>query len=85
MDNPWFPPGLEIRGNLEKWEGIFQSGKSLEFCQDWKSQGILLKGKNWKKLLWKIEKNTWKVREICQPVIVTTLQIWYHTLNKKEL
>ena len=24
----WFPPGLEIRENLEKWEGIFQSGKS---------------------------------------------------------
>ena len=31
---PWFPPGLEIRENLEKWESIFQSGKS---------QGILLK------------------------------------------
>ena len=25
---PWFPPGLEIRENLGKWEGIFQSGKS---------------------------------------------------------
>ena len=24
----WFPPGLEIRENLEKWEGIFQSEKS---------------------------------------------------------
>ena len=24
----WFPLGLEIRENLEKWEGIFQSGKS---------------------------------------------------------
>ena len=36
---PWFPPGLE---NLEKWEGIFQSGKS---------QGILLK------ILEKSEKN----------------------------
>ena len=33
---------------------------------------------------WKIEKNTGKVREICQPVIVKTLQIWYHTLNKKR-
>ena len=39
--------------------------------------------KNQKKLYWKIEKNTGKVREICQPVIVKTLQIWYHTLNKK--
>ena len=26
--DPWFPLGLEIRENLEKWEGIFQSGKS---------------------------------------------------------
>ena len=33
---------------------------------------------------WKIEKNTGKVREICQPVIVKTLQIWYHTLNKRR-
>ena len=32
--SPWFPPGLENRENLEKWEGIFQSGKS---------QGILLR------------------------------------------
>ena len=28
LSSPWFPPGLEIRENLEKWEGIFQSGKS---------------------------------------------------------
>ena len=34
IKNAWFPPGLEIRENLEKWEGIFQSGKS---------QGILPK------------------------------------------
>ena len=56
--NSWFPPGLENRENLEKWEGIFQSGKS---------QGILLRlerigdftqntGKIGKKLYWKIEK-----------------------------
>ena len=42
--NPWFPPGLENRENLEKWEGIFQSGnfvktgkvgeKSGNFTQD---------------------------------------------------
>ena len=83
---PWFPPGLEIGGNLEKLEGIFQSGKSQGICQDWKSLGILLKyWENWKKLYWKIEKNTGKVREICQPVIVKTLQIWYHILNKKDL
>ena len=36
-----------------------------------------------KKLNWNIEKNTGKVREICQPVM-KTLQIWYHTLNKKR-
>ena len=29
----WFPPGLEIRENLEKWEGIFQSGKSVNFVK----------------------------------------------------
>ena len=77
----WFPPGLEIRENLEKWKGIFQSenfvktGKVRKFYSKyWENQ---------KKLYWKIEKNTGKVREICQPVIVKTLQIWYHTLNKK--
>ena len=62
---------------LEKQESIFQSGKS---------QGILLRleksgnftqntGKIRKKLYWKIEKILEKVREICQPVIVKTLQI----------
>ena len=59
-------------------------GKVREICQDWKSQGILLKVlENQKKLYWKIEKNTGKVKEICQLVIVKTLQIWYHTLSKK--
>ena len=52
-----------------------------EFSQDWRSQGILLK--ILEKLYWKIEMDTGKVREICQLVIVKTLQIWYHTLNKK--
>ena len=52
LPGPWFPPGLETRENLEKWEGIFQSGKSQGFCQDWKSQGILLKIlENWKKII----------------------------------
>ena len=60
-------------------------GKVTEFCQDWKSQRILLKIlEKSEKLDWKVEKNTGKVREICQPVIVKTLQIWYHTLNKKK-
>ena len=63
----WFPPGLEIRENLEKVREVYS--------KYWK---------NWKKLYWKIEKNTGKVREICQSVIVKTLQIRYHTLNKKR-
>ena len=46
--------------------------------------GNFVKTGNWEKLHWKIEKNTGKVREICQPVIVKTLQMWYHTLNKKR-
>ena len=34
-------------------------GKVREFCQDWKSQGILLKIlEDQEKLYWKIEKNT---------------------------
>ena len=60
-------------------------GKVREFCQDWNSQGILLKIlEKSEKINWKIEKNTGKVRKICQPVIVKTLQMWYHTLNKKR-
>ena len=78
----WFLPGLEIRENLEKWEGIFKSGN---FVKTGKVREFYSKyWKNQKKLYWKIEKNTGKVREICQPVIVKTLQIWYHTLNKKR-
>ena len=40
-------------------------GKVSEFCQDWKSQGILLKI---------LEKYNGKVREICQSEIVKTLK-----------
>ena len=59
--------------------------KSGNFAKTGKVQRILLKklGKS-EKLYWRIEKNTGKVREICQPVIVKTLQIWYQTLNKKR-
>ena len=84
---PWFPLGLEIGENLEKWEGIFQSGKSQGILSRLEKSGNFTQktGKIGKKLYWKIEKNTGKVREICQLVIVKTLQIWYHTLNKNEL
>ena len=58
----------------EKSGNFVMTGKVREFYS-----------KYWKKLYWKIEKNTGKVREICQPVIVKTLQIWYYTLNKKKL
>ena len=47
-------------------------GKVREFCQDWKSQGIVLKIlENLENFLkyWK------KIREICQTEIVKTLQI----------
>ena len=73
------PTGTRNQRNLEKWAGIFQSGKS---------QGILSrleKSGNFTQNTGKIKKSyTGKVREICQPVIVKTLQIWYHTLNKKR-
>ena len=48
--NPGFPLGLENLENLEKWEGIFQSGKS---------QGIL----NRLEKSGKIIQNTGKLRE----------------------
>ena len=60
----------------EKSGNFVKTGKVREFYSKyWKNQ---------KKLYWKIEKNTGKVWEICQPVMVKTLQIWYHTLNKKK-
>ena len=56
-----------------------------EFCQDWKSQGILLEIlEKSEKLYWKTAKNTGKISEICQSKIVKTLQIWCHALNKKR-
>ena len=55
-----FPLGLE---NLEKWEGIFQSGKS---------QGIL----NRLEMSRKITQNTGKVREFLANVIYNFLLIF---------
>ena len=81
----WFPPGLEIRKNLENGKAFSSQGILSRLEKSGKSQGILLKIlEKLEKIYWKIEKNTGKVREICQPVIVKTLQIWYHTLNKKR-
>ena len=42
------------------------------------------KKKKKKRLHWKIEKYTGNVGKICQPVMVKTLQIRCHTLNKKR-
>ena len=39
----WFPPGLEIRENWKNGKAFSSQGKVREFCQDWKSQGILPK------------------------------------------
>ena len=84
----WFPPGLEIRENLENGKTFSSQGKVREFCQDWKNKGKVREfdsnyWKNREKLYWKIEKNTGKVGEVCQTLTVKTQQIWYHTLNKK--
>ena len=60
----------------EKSGNFVKTGKVRNFTQN--------TGKKSEKIKLEIEKNTGKVREICQPVIVKTLQIWYHTLNKKR-
>ena len=82
---------FELHGSHREWKTgkTWKMGRHFpvrEFCQDWKSRRILLKKleNQKKKLCWKIEINTGKVREICLPVIVKTLQIWYNTLNKKK-
>ena len=69
-------------GKPGKWGGIFQSGnfvKTGKVSEFYSKYWI-----NQKKLYWKTEKNTGNVMEICQPVIVKILQIWYQTLNKKR-
>ena len=80
-----------VHGSHSDWKN------GTAFSSQGKSQGNFAKtGKsgdftpckileNQKKLYWKVEKDTRKVGEICQPVIVKTLQISYHTLNKKTL
>ena len=75
------PDGAQVNhGEYNFMVPIGKNGKAFS------SQGILLKilEKIRKKLYWKTEKNTGKVMEICQPVIVKTLQIWYHTLDNKK-
>ena len=80
------PTGTGNQGKPRKMGGHFPvREKSGNFVKMGKVREFYSKyWKNQKKLYWKIEKNTGKVREICQPVIVKTLQVWYHTLNKKR-
>ena len=80
----WFPTRTGKPGKtgehfpVRKKSGNFaKTGKVREFYPKyWKNQ---------KTLYWKIERNTIKVREICQPVIVKALQTWYQTLHNKEV
>ena len=76
------PLGLEDRKNLENQESIFQSGIFAKTGKVWEFYPKYWKIK--KNYNVKLEKNTGKVGTICQPVIVTTLQIWYHTSNNKR-
>ena len=64
---------IDYHGSHQDWKlgEIWKNGKTFssqgkvrEFCEDWRSQGILLKMlENQKNLYWKIEKNTGKVRK----------------------
>ena len=57
----WFPPGLEIRENLEKWEGIFQSGNFV------KTGKVREKSGNFTQNTGKIRKNsTGKLKRILE-------------------
>ena len=80
------PPRTGNQGKPGKWEGIFQSGKSQGILSRLEKSGNFTQntGKIGKNYTGKLKRILEKVREICQPVIVKTLQIWYHTLNKKR-
>ena len=87
--SPGFPLGLE---NLEKWEGIFQSGKSQGIWDKyyliflvifkWTVYYLLkwiklsVKKNKTLKKYWKMAKNTGKVREFCQSWKAGTLISW---------
>ena len=61
----------------EKSGNFAETGKVREFHPKyWKIKKIILEIE---------KKNTGKVRKICQPVMVKTLQICHHTFNKKYL
>ena len=81
------PTGTGKKGEPGKMRRHFSvREKSGNFAKTRKVREFYSKyWENLKNLYWKIEKNTGKVWEICQPVIAKIVQIWYHTLNKKEL
>ena len=61
MTTAWFSPGLEIRENLKKLEGIFQSGKSQGILSRLKKSG------NFTQNTGKIRKNyTGKLKKILE-------------------
>ena len=83
------PTGTGKQGKPGKIGRHFPVGESqgilLRLEKSGKRQVILLKIlENWKKLYWKMGKSTGNVGEICHLVIVKTLQIRYHTFNKKK-
>ena len=86
-------PGMNCSHN-KQWHGSHWDWKTWKKGKAFSSQGNLPRlekefyPKCWKirkKIHVKIEKNTGEDLEICQPVMVKTLKIWNHTLNKKEL
>ena len=83
----WFPLRLKNLKNLEKLQTIFESEKGQGILLGLEKSGNITQNtrKIRKKNDWKIYINTGNVWEICKPLIVKTLPIWYHTLNKKEL
>ena len=68
----WFPPGLE---NLERWETIFQSGKS---------QGILPKILENQEIL-TLENGNKYGKSLGNLAVrkIKTMEIWCYTLNEK--
>ena len=81
------PTGAGTQGKPGKIRRHFPvREKSLNFVKTGKVREFYSKyWKNHKKLFWKIEKNTGKVKEICQPVIVKNPANMVPILNKKEL
>ena len=78
----WFPLGLE---NLEKREHLPVREKSANFAKTGKvEESYPNTGKIRKNYTGKL-KNSGKFSKIGEPVMVKTLEILYHILNKKRI